>query len=72
MPITIYTIGYTGNGGTDGGLLTKIANIAGCSVNGYSCAINTQKQGLYAQASNASEIAQAFNTILTAILRLSQ
>jgi hypothetical protein len=71
MPITIYTIGYTGNGGTDGGLLTKIANVAACSVNGYSCAISTQQQGLYAQASNATEISNAFNTILTAILRLA-
>lgn len=69
--ITIYTIGYTGNGGTDNGLLTKIANIAGCSVNGYSCANSSQKQGLYAQADNASEISSAFNTILTAILRLA-
>jgi Flp pilus assembly protein TadG len=72
MPITIYTIGYTGNGGTDVGLLQKIANVAACNVNGYSCAITTQQQGLYAQASNASEIANAFDVILTAILRLSR
>jgi Flp pilus assembly protein TadG len=72
MPITIYTIGYTGNGGTDSGLLTKIANIYGCTVNTYSCVNTTQKQGLYAQASNADEISNAFNTILTAILRLSR
>ena len=72
MPITIYTIGYTGNGGTDSGLLQKIANVYGCNVNGYSCVNTTQKQGLYAQASNADEISNAFNTILTAILRLSR
>ncbi len=71
IPITIYTIGYTGNGGTDGGLLQKIANVSGCSVNGYSCSMASEKQGLYAQASNAAEIANAFNTILTAILRLA-
>ena len=71
IPITIYTIGYTGNGGTDVGLLSKIANIGGCSINGYSCANNTQKQGIFAQASNADEISNAFNVILTAILRLS-
>ena len=72
MPITIYTIGYTGNGGTDAGLLQKIANVFGCNVNGYSCVNTTQKQGKYAQAANASQISDAFNTILTAILRLSQ
>jgi hypothetical protein len=71
MPITIYTIGYTGNGGTDGGLLQKIANVAGCTVNTYSCVNTTQKQGIYAQASDATSISNAFNTILTAILRLA-
>jgi len=70
MAITVYTIGYTGNGGTDNGLLQKIANVASCNVNGYPCSITTQPQGIYAQASNADSISNAFNTILTAILRL--
>ena len=70
MPITIYTIGYTGNGGTDIGLLQKIANVAACKVNGYSCVVTGQQQGIYAQASNADAISNAFNVILTAILRL--
>jgi len=70
MPITIYTIGYTGNGGTDNGLLQKIANVAACNVNGYSCVNSTQQQGIYAQASDADAISNAFNVILTAILRL--
>ncbi|MGA3019147.1 MAG: Tad domain-containing protein [Bryobacteraceae bacterium] len=70
VPITIYTIGYTGNGGTDSGLLQKIANVAACNVNGYACSVSGQQQGIYAQASNADEISNAFNIILTAILRL--
>ena len=70
MAITIYTIGYTGNGGTDAGLLQKIANVASCKVNGNSCSISTQQQGIYAQASDADSISNAFNVILTAILRL--
>ena len=71
MPITIYTIGYTGNGGTDVGLLQKIANVASCKVNGFSCVNSTQQQGIYAQASDAASISNAFNVILTAILRLA-
>ena len=71
LAITIYTIGYTGNGGTDWGLLEKIANINGCSVNGYNCYNNTQLAGLYVQASDTTALANAFSTIATAILRLS-
>jgi Flp pilus assembly protein TadG len=70
MPITIYTIGYTGNGGTDNGLLQKIANVAACNVNGYACSVSTEQQGIYAEASDADAISNAFNVILTAILRL--
>jgi len=71
MRITIYTIGYTGNGGTDYGLLEKVANINGCSENGYSCYNNTEPAGLYIQASDTTALANAFSTIATAILRLA-
>ena len=71
MAITIMTIGYTGNGGTDWGLLTKIANVSGCSINGYNCFNNTQQAGLYVQASNTTQLSNAMSTIQSAILRLS-
>jgi Flp pilus assembly protein TadG len=71
MNTTIYTIGYTGNGGTDYGLLQKLANVSGSSANGYSTYNNAENAGLYIQASNTTELANAFSTIATAILRLA-
>jgi Flp pilus assembly protein TadG len=71
MKITIFTVGYTGNGGTDYGLLEKIANVSGCSVNGLSCFVNTEQSGIYVQASNPTQLANAFVTIASAILRLA-
>jgi Flp pilus assembly protein TadG len=72
MTITIYTIGYSGNGGTDRGLLKKIANINGCNVNGYSCSMIGQQPGLYAEAADPTALSNAINTIATAILRLAR
>lgn len=72
IPITIYTIGYTGNGGTDYGLLSKIANVQGCKVNSISCYNNNEPPGLYIQASDQTSLANAFSTIATAILRLAR
>jgi hypothetical protein len=72
IPITIYTIGYTGSGGTDYGLLQKIANVQGCKVNGLSCYNNNQPAGLYVQASDKTALANAFSAIATAILRLAR
>ena len=60
MTITIYTVGYTGNGGTDYGLLEKVANVQGCKVNGISCYTDTQAAGLYIQASDKTALANAF------------
>lgn len=71
MPITIYTVGYTGNGGTDYGLLQKIANVQACKVNGISCYNNAEPAGLYIQASDKTALANAFSVIATAILRLA-
>jgi len=72
MSITIYTVGYTGNGGTDSGLLSKIANVQGCKFNGYNCYNNAQPPGLYIQASDKTALANAFSAIATAILRLAR
>jgi len=72
MVITIFTLGYTGDGGTDNGLLTKIANPQGCTVGTYNCYVNTEPAGLYAQASNPTALANALSIILTAILRLAR
>jgi Flp pilus assembly protein TadG len=72
LRITIYTVGYTGNGGTDYGLLEKIANVQGCKVNGLSCYNNTQPSGQYIQASNKNELANAFQVIATTVLRLAR
>lgn len=72
MSIQIMTIGYSGDsGGTDAGLLQKIANVSGCSSNSLSCYINNEPSGLYVQAANGTELANAMSTILSAILRLS-
>jgi Flp pilus assembly protein TadG len=71
MSITIYTIGYTGDGGTDNGLLQKIANVQGCKIGGNNCFNNTQQMGQYAQADNSAQIGAAFNNVAGSILRLS-
>jgi hypothetical protein len=67
MPIAIYAIGYTGTLGCDDGLLKRIANDK--SSTDYDPA---QATGIYVQASNKAALAAAFNTIASAILRLSQ
>ncbi|MGB9455690.1 MAG: pilus assembly protein [Bryobacteraceae bacterium] len=72
MSIEIMTIGYSGNsGGTDAGLLQKIANVSGCTSNGLNCYINTEPSGLYVQAANGTQLSNAMSTVLSAILRLS-
>lgn len=74
MITTIMTVGYTGNGGTDAGLLSKIANIPGCSFNTFSCTMVTTppSTGVYIQADNVADINTAFSTLMSTILRLSQ
>ncbi len=72
MSIQIMTIGYSGDsGGTDAGLLQKVANVSGCTSNGLSCYMNTEPAGLYVQAANGAQLSNAMSTILSAILRLS-
>jgi hypothetical protein len=67
MSITIFTVGYTGNGGTDYGLLQKVANVPGLAF--YN---SSQPAGLYIQASDKTALANAFSIIATAILRLAR
>jgi len=78
MNITIYTVGYTGDGGTDAGLLAKVANELGCNYNNLSCVVTygpngvKENSGQFIPASSTSELNDAFSTILSAILRLSE
>lgn len=67
MTVAIYSIGYTGNGGTDNGLLKIIANDKASAV--YDA---TQPTGMYVQASDSKTLSTAFATIASAILRLAQ
>jgi Flp pilus assembly protein TadG len=72
MVTTIMTVGYTGNGGTDAGLLSKVANVPNCKFNTFSCTVATQATGVYIQADNVADINTAFSTLMSTILRLSQ
>jgi len=67
MFIQIYTIGYTGNGGCDDGLLRRIANDK--SSTSY---VASQPTGQYIQATNTTQLAQAFATVASEILRLAK
>ena len=67
MNVAIYAIGYTGNGGCDDGLLRRVANDK--SAAGYNSA---QRTGIYVSANDKQGLADAFNLIASAILRLAQ
>jgi hypothetical protein len=67
MGVAIYTIGYTGNGGVDEGLLKRVANDKAAA--GYD---GTQPTGEYIPASDKNALANAFDTMASIILRLSQ
>jgi Flp pilus assembly protein TadG len=66
-PVAIYTIGYTGNGGVDTALLQRLANSKDSS--SYDA---TQPTGIYVPVNQASDLLAAFNTVASAILRLSR
>jgi hypothetical protein len=67
MNITIFTIGYLGNGGADDGLLKRVANDPASS------SYNTsQPVGRYIPASNTTALANAFLQVASSVLRLSQ
>jgi hypothetical protein len=67
LSIYIYAIGYTGNGGTDDGLLKRVSNdLTSTSYN------KNLPVGQYYQASDQVSLAQAFSNIASALLRLSK
>jgi hypothetical protein len=63
----IYTMGFTGNGGIDAGLMQRLSNIKGASAV-YS---PTQTGGLFLPVHVPADIAPAFQTLLSEILRLT-
>ena len=67
LPVTIYTIGFTGNGGTDAELLRRLANTQTSS--SYDA---TQQTGMYIQVDNANDIAGAFSIVAAQVLRLAK
>ena len=66
--IFIYTIGLDGNGGLDSVLLKRIANDPSVG----SAYQPSQPTGMYAYAGNAGQLAAAFNSIASEVLRISQ
>ena len=73
MYIQIFTIGYDGNGGTDAGLLKRLANDPDNtdSPNALPSAWSTQPTGKFCLASNSAELAGCFNNIGSILLRLT-
>jgi len=69
MPITIYTIGYTGNTGVDDALLKRLANTTDAT--GY-VSDGTQQVGKYYPASDTAGIGAAMGDIMSSVLRLAQ
>jgi hypothetical protein len=67
LKIQLYVIGYSGNGGVDEGLLKRMANDK--TANGYD---STQPIGRYYSASNGAELANAYNTLASDLLRLAR
>lgn len=67
MKIKIFTIGYEGNGGTDQGLLLRVANDPNSSSFNVS-----QQRGQYIPASDSTALANAFAQVASSVLRLSQ
>ena len=68
MPsIAIHCIGYTGNGGSDSGLLKRLANTLDSS--SY---VAGQESGLYVQVNSADQLSSAFTQIASELLRLAR
>ena len=66
-PIQIFTIGYSGNGGTDIGLLKRLANTSdSTSFN------SSQPVGHFYQVDNTDELTQAFDQVASSLLRLAR
>lgn len=76
MKVIIYTIGYSGNGGTDDVLLSRVANDPKQRTtygSKNSTAFNSsQRQGQYFPASDSNAIADAFAKIAGMVLNLTR
>jgi hypothetical protein len=66
-PVAIYTIGYSGNGGTDEALLKRLANTQDGS--SYD---PTQQTGMYIHVASADQLTPAFAAVASALLRLAK
>jgi Flp pilus assembly protein TadG len=67
--ITIYSIGYSGDGGVDAGLLNRLANTPQAQPSG---SISGQAVGQYIQVDSADGLSSAFQLIASYILHLSR
>ena len=65
--ITLYTIGLDGNGGIDSSMLAQMANDPSSST--FS---NAEPVGRFAYAADAGQLAAAFNSIKSELLRLAE
>jgi hypothetical protein len=74
-PVTIYTIGYSGNaGGTDIGLLQRLANTPppGFGIlTGSTSYVASEPNGQFYLAKTTADLIPAFNAIASTLLRLS-
>ncbi len=66
-PVAIYTIGYTGDGGTDAPLLKRLANTQDST--SYDA---TQQTGLYIEITSADQLTAAFKAVASNLLRLAR
>ena len=67
LPITIYTIGFTGDGGTDAELLRRLANTQ--TATSYN---PQQPVGMYIEVNNPNDLAGAFSFVASQVLRLAK
>jgi hypothetical protein len=67
LNVTIYTIGYTGDGGVDTALLNRVANTKDSSNHN-----SNWQTGLYVAAADTNGLAVAFQSVASAILRLAR
>jgi len=65
--VAIYTIGFTGNGGTDAGLLKRLANTQDST-----SFDPTQATGMYIEVSDPSQLSAAFYEVASSLLRLKR
>jgi Flp pilus assembly protein TadG len=69
QPIQIFTIGYSGNGGTDIGLLKRLANTTTAS--GNTTFVPTEPIGNFYLVNSTADLQAAFDAIASTLLRLA-